>query len=113
MNDLQHEPCNDYDAIYGEDDAAHEGKPHGWIQWKGTRPCIDLHCSCGAHGHIDASYFFYHYKCVACGQKYALGQCIRLIPLTPEQVAKIERERPGGEGCFLFDEELLDEQRAV
>ncbi len=99
-----------YDEIYGEDDKAHEGKPHGWIQWKGTRPCIDMHCACGSHGHMDADFFFYYYKCAVCGQKYALGANVRLIPLTVEQVAKIEKDydwKLGG--AFQFDQDLADQ----
>jgi len=29
----------------------YEGRPHGWVQWKGTDVCMDVHCACG---HIDA-----------------------------------------------------------
>lgn len=72
-----------YRSIYGAEDAAVKGKPHGWIQWKGTNVCIDLHCPCGAHAHFDGE-FFYAYECV-CGKKYAVGQVVNLIELTPEQ----------------------------
>jgi hypothetical protein len=64
-----------------------EGEAHGWIQWKGTNVCMDVHCKCGAHGHIDAE-FAYFIKCAHCGRIYATGQNIKLIELTtPEQIA--------------------------
>ena len=59
--------------------------PHGWIQWKGTDVCIGLHCMCGYHGHVDAE-FFYYYKCPKCEAKYAVGQIVKLIPLSDEQL---------------------------
>jgi hypothetical protein len=59
--------------------------PYGWIQWKGTHVCIDLHCDCGYLGHVDDS-FFYYYECPACNKKYAVGSIIKLIPLSNEQV---------------------------
>ena len=55
---------------------------HGWIQWKGTDVCIDLHCDCGHHGHVDAA-FFYHYKCGGCGQYYEVNSHIRLDKIQP------------------------------
>lgn len=60
--------------------------PHGWIQWKGTDACVDVHCLCGAHGHIDGD-FFYRYQCLACGRKYAVGSIIKLIELTEDEAA--------------------------
>ncbi len=78
-----------YEAIYGEESKRFDGRPYGWIQWKGTDACVDLHCACGAHGHVDAE-FFYHYKCTACGRRYALGCHVPLIELTDEQATRIE-----------------------
>ncbi len=96
---------SDYEAIYGADNALFEDKPHGWIQWKGTKVCIDLHCVCGAHGHVDAK-FFYHYECAACHRKYALGLNVPLIELTPEQAAGIAEN-----GCaFITDTSVLDDE---
>lgn len=54
--------------------------PFGWIQWKGTEVCMDVHCQCGAHLHVDAD-FCYHIKCGECGQVYECSGFIRLIPL--------------------------------
>ena len=60
-------------------------QPHGWIQWKGTDVCMDIHCSCGIHSHVDAE-FTYHIKC-PCGKVYFCNGHIELIELeeTPEQ----------------------------
>jgi hypothetical protein len=80
----------EYDAIYSQDTPV-EGKPHGWIQWKGTDVCVDLTCACGHHGHIDGE-FFYGYRCSKCGAHYAVGQNIVLIPLSEQQVASWQHE---------------------
>lgn len=80
-----------YDSIYSQD-FKREGTPYGWIQWKGTQPCIDLYCVCSHHGHLDASFFFYYYKCPICSRKYALGQNIKLIELNKEQISQIEEQ---------------------
>lgn len=81
-----------YEKVYGQNDSM--PRPHGWIQWKGTDVCIDLHCTCGYHGHVDRD-FFYFYQCPKCRQKYAVGQTVPLIPLTPELIALggIEEDR--------------------
>lgn len=81
-----------------------KGTPHGWVQWKGTNVCIDLHCACGAHGHIDAE-FFYEYECKGCGRKYAVSPYVRLIELTPEQAAYCDAERHG----FISDPDTASE----
>ena len=77
---------NHYSHIYNRDNSA--SGPHGWIQWKGTDVCMDVYCSCGHHGHFDGE-FFYYYECPECHTKYAVGQIVKLIPLTPEQVAYV------------------------
>jgi hypothetical protein len=76
-----------YDAVYGQDAGPFESS--GWIQWKGTNVCVDLHCHCGASFHFDGE-FFYHWRCTCCGAVYAVGQNIKLIPLTPEQITYVE-----------------------
>ena len=38
-----------------------------FIQWKGTNPCMDFHCDCGAHHHVCGDYFCYALKCGECG----------------------------------------------
>jgi len=67
------------------------GEVRGQIQWKGTDVCIDLHCECGHHGHFDGE-FFYYFECPACKAKYAVGCCVKLIPLNDEQIAYVEKE---------------------
>lgn len=62
----------------------YEGLPHGWIQWKGTDVCMDVHCECGYHSHIDAD-FAYSVKCPACGSVYACNGHIELIKLIDEK----------------------------
>lgn len=76
---------DEYEAIYGATAKAHEGKPHGWIQWKGTDVCVDLRCECGEQSHYDGE-FAYHWQC-KCGRQYALSPYVMLLPLTPEQAA--------------------------
>lgn len=91
-----------YDKVYGQDFSI-DGIPHGWIQWKGTRPCVDLHCVCGYHGHMDADFFFYYYECPKCHKKYALGQNIKLIELNKEQIKYLEKVYDWKESPFLSD----------
>lgn len=52
-------------------------KPFGWIQWKGTAVCMDVHCLCGEFTHIDAE-FCYHIKCKCCGRVYEVDGHVRL-----------------------------------
>ena len=61
----------------------HEGEPHGWIQWKGTNVCMDVHCACGESSHIDGE-FTYHVKCPNCGRIYFCNGHIELIELENE-----------------------------
>ncbi len=61
----------------------YKGKPHGWIQWKGTDVCMDIHCECGCLSHIDAD-FLYHVKCPECGNVYSCNGHIELIKLEIE-----------------------------
>lgn len=62
---------------------SYKGDPHGWIQWKGTDVCMDIHCKCGALGHID-DMFAYHVKCHACGTVYFCNGHIELIEIKEE-----------------------------
>ena len=59
--------------------------PHGWIQWKGTNVCIDLHCTCGNLGHFDGD-FAYAIKCAYCGAIWKLGQNVQFTPLPEEEM---------------------------
>lgn len=87
-----------YKDVYSQDNP--NGEAHGWIQWKGTSVCIDLHCVCGYHGHCDEE-FFYNYECPSCHAKYAVGSTVKLIPLTPEQIAYLEERGTGFKSCPL------------
>ena len=60
-----------------------EGKPHGWVQWKGTDVCMDVHCECGHSSHVDGD-FVYHVKCPACGAVYCCNGHIEFIKLELE-----------------------------
>jgi len=73
--------------IYDQDNPP--GDAHGWIQWKGTDACIDLHCACGNFCHQDGM-FMYFWRCPDCGRTYALGMNVKLIPLTDDQVREVE-----------------------
>jgi hypothetical protein len=61
-----------------------EGTPYGWIQWKGTNVCMDVHCNCGFQGHIDAD-FAYNVGCPECGTVYMCNGHIELVELTEEE----------------------------
>lgn len=88
MSNLDSE-LSDYDKVYSLDNP--ETSAYGWVQHKGTNLCIDMHCICGAHGHIDDE-FVYSVQCDDCGRKYAVGQKIKLIPLdTPELIRASEK----------------------
>lgn len=69
----------------------HEGKPHAWIQWKGTDVCMDVQCKCGNSFHIDTM-FAYHVKCLSCSTVYMCNGHIELIELEqePENCVKTE-----------------------
>lgn len=51
--------------------------PNGWIQWKGTNVCIDIHCICGESSHYDGD-FMYFIECGYCGRVYECGGYIKL-----------------------------------
>ena len=63
----------------------YEGKPHGFIKWKGTAVCADIYCKCGHSSHIDAS-FAYHVKCPNCGTVYQCNGHIELIELEQDPI---------------------------
>jgi hypothetical protein len=57
--------------------------PSVYIQWKGTDACLDFHCECGNHGHIDAD-FVYGVRCSACGRTYTLPDTLTLAEGVPD-----------------------------
>lgn len=67
----------------------YEGTPHGWIQWKGTDVCMDVHCACDALFHVDAT-FCYFVKCPECECVYFCNGHIELIEveIEPEQCVR-------------------------
>ena len=76
--------------------------PHAWIQWRGTNVCMDVHCSCGEHGHVDAD-FAYFYRC-SCGKLWAVGRSLHLHALTLAEQSDVERIG----NCIVSDEKGLD-----
>lgn len=65
---------------------------HGWIQWKGTNVCMDVHCQACEDtfqwfGHVDGD-FTYFIRC-ACSTVYAVDGTVRLIALTPEEALSV------------------------
>lgn len=69
----------------------YEGKPHGWIQWKGTNVCMDVHCKCGSMFHIDAD-FAYNVKCPDCDTIYMCNGHIELIEVLECDAIIVEAE---------------------
>jgi hypothetical protein len=59
----------------------YEGNPHGWIQWKGTDVCMDIHCKCGYLSHVDAD-FAYFVRCPECETVYQCNGHVELIEIT-------------------------------
>jgi hypothetical protein len=58
----------------------YRGKPHAWLQWKGTAVCMDVHCKCGFHSHLDAE-FTYYVRCPKCQRVYFCNGHIQLIEM--------------------------------
>lgn len=61
--------------------------PHTFIQRKGTDVCMDVHCECGHHGHVDCM-FAYYYRCIECGRVYEFGHevSLKLLENPPEDL---------------------------
>lgn len=64
-----------------------EGKPHGWIQWKGTGVCMDVQCECGLLSHVDAI-AMYAVRCPKCGRTYFVNGTVELVPMTEKEVMR-------------------------
>lgn len=62
----------------------HPEYPNGWIQWKGTGVCMDVHLPCCDDAHVDAD-FCYFIKC-SCGKVWNLDPTIKLVELHPDEV---------------------------
>jgi hypothetical protein len=70
-----------------------------FIQWKGTEVCMDLHCPCGTHSHIDAD-FAYRVRCAGCGDVYELGTQVKAVRRSPEEA---------DDGIKIVDGESLEQ----
>lgn len=70
------------DIIYSDEFDGEKSvkSPRVFIQWKGTDVCLDFHCKCGEHHHVDAA-FVYGLKCGSCGQVYTMPTTIALKPV--------------------------------
>lgn len=67
-----------------------KGKPHGWIQWKGTEVCIDLRCICGINSHYDGD-FLYFWECPHCHVLWEMGTHIQMYPVSTEDRDDVRR----------------------
>lgn len=64
------------------------------IQHKGSDLCMDVHCKCGHHGHID-DHFCHYYQCVKCQKVYMVGAVLKLVPLRDDLVHYVLQELDG------------------
>jgi len=71
-----------FDAIAAADPVPADS-PRGWIQYKGTDICVDLHCACGTHGHYDGDQMYF-VRCKDCGRRYGVSQNVLLVELTDD-----------------------------
>ena len=89
MSETVKDQINKHEAVFQKcetADAEVRTGPHAWIQWKGTNVCMDIHCSCGKHTHVDAE-FAYYVRCSACGKLWAMCANIRMVEVTAEEIA--------------------------
>jgi hypothetical protein len=82
----------------------YEGLPGGWIQWKGTSVCMDVHCICGTGWHVDAG-FAYYVKCPYCGRVYMCNGHIEFIEIEDHEGLSAIVEHTSDEVTYLPDEE--------
>lgn len=59
--------------------------PHGWIQWKGTGVCIDIHCKCGKMSHFDGR-FMYFIVCPYCKRVYEVNGHVQFVERDPNEL---------------------------
>lgn len=72
-----------YDRLYGFEKEIQDSGPFGWIQYKGSDICVDIHCSCGELSHYDGD-FAYAVRCPHCQKAWVLGQTVRLVELSQD-----------------------------
>jgi len=80
----------------------YKNKPHGWIQWKGTNVCMDVHCKCGYHSHIDVD-FAYAVECPNCQTIYMTNGHIELIEVLDSGDTKVVMDQDSVEENEEFD----------
>lgn len=68
-----------------------QGKPHIWVQWKGTEVCCDIRCSCGGTSHFDGD-FFYFFRCPHCQRHWEVGTHVSIYEVTKERAGKNVQE---------------------
>ncbi len=66
-------------------------RPFGSLQWKGTDVCMDIHCPCGAHSHLDTE-FLYYFICNNCQTVYEVGSYIKLRKVSDEEKEYLLRD---------------------
>jgi len=49
-----------------------------FVQWKGTDVCLDFHCVCGMHGHVEGR-FAYYLHCTSCGRTFEMPHTFALV----------------------------------
>lgn len=83
-----------------------KGRPHGWIQWKGTDVCIDLHCECGALLHYDGD-FLYYFVCTHCNRLWEMGTHIPIYEVPAEKRDEVMKagmvKHPGDDVDYVED----------
>lgn len=62
-------------------------KPHMWLNMKNSELCGDIHCLCGETMHFDGRHLYF-LRCPVCGRAYRVGQYLRLLPITSEEVER-------------------------
>ena len=83
-----------HDKLWNRQTATYKGRPHGWIQWKGSTVCMDLHCACGESTHIHAE-FLYVVCCGKCGRNYFVNGHIEMVPMTEEETVEWNKDTQG------------------
>lgn len=81
---------NNIDNIYSvmQSDMYSSSHAHGWIQWKGTDVCMDIHCTCGELCHIDDD-FVYYIQCPHCNRVYINSGYNELIEVKDTKVHEL------------------------
>lgn len=90
LDRLKPKPKDDNEAWHAQ---TRPSRPYGWIQWKGTSVCMDVHCVCGALVHIDGD-FTYNVRCAECRRIFACNGFIELVELgyEPENYKWTDKE---------------------